>query len=177
MSSSSGSIRRALLLLFGVCLLSVFAGCAAKSTTIIEAEAVTNPKPMYNYTSLIIQDLELKRELYSDASESGMSKREKRFAKLPGELSDHIEYFVKSRGIYKNISRDGNADGSTLLLTGKFIRLGRFKITVVVNLRDGVTGQDVASFQQTLWDVMDTTDSISDLGRETANFIYRIQYK
>jgi hypothetical protein len=177
MLNSIFSFRRVLLPLFCACLLFLSAGCAATSTTIIEEEVVTNPKPMYSYTSLIIRDLELKRELYSDASEVAMNKRESRFAKLPGELSDHIERYVKIHGTYKNIFRDGKADGSTLLLSGRFIRLGRFKITVVVNLLDGATGQDVASFRQTLWDVMDTTDSISDLGRETADFIYRIQYK
>lgn len=156
-------------------LLSV--GCAASSTTRIEEEVVTNPKPMYSYTKLLILNLELKRELYSDASEAGMSERDLNYAKLPEELSGHIERFVSSRRVFKSISRDGQPDAATLVLTGKFIRLGRFKITVVVNLRDGVTGEDVASFRQTLWDVMDTTDSFSDLGREVADFLYRIQYK
>ena len=38
-----------------VCLLAICAGCAASSTTVIEKEVVTNPKPMYSYTSLVIQ--------------------------------------------------------------------------------------------------------------------------
>lgn len=143
----------------------------------IEEEIVTNPKPMYHYTSLVIRDLELKRELYTDAAADGMSARDFRYAQLPGELSGHIEQYVTSRGIYKNISRDGIPDAATLLITGKFIRLGRFKITVAVSLRDGESGQEVASFRQTLWDVLDTTDSFADLGREVADFIYRIQYK
>jgi hypothetical protein len=63
------------------------------------------------------------------------------------------------------------------MLTGKFKRLGRFKISVDVSLHDGVSGQEVAYFRQTLWDVLDTTDSISQLGREVADFIDRIQYK
>jgi hypothetical protein len=75
------------------------------------------------------------------------------------------------------VSRDGKLDASTLLLTGKFIRLGRFKITVQVRLLDGASGQEVASFRQTLWDVMDSLDSFGDLGREVAEFMYRIQYK
>jgi hypothetical protein len=177
MSSSSTSIRSTLQFFFCTCLLLICAGCAATSTTIIEEEVVTNPKPMYSYTSLVIQDFELKRELYSDSPDSGMSLRDLRYAKLPGELSEHIERYVKSHRTYKNISRNGKPDASTLLLTGKFKRLGRFKISVVVSLRDGVSDQEVAYFRQTLWDVLDTTDSISQLGREVADFIDRIQYK
>jgi len=175
--SNPGSISRPLLLLCSACLLLVSAGCAASSTTIIEEEVVTNSKPMYSYTSLVIQDFELKRELYSDSPDGGLGQRELRYAKLPGELSDHIERYVKSHRIYKNISRDGKPDASTLLLIGRFNRVGRFKIAVAASLRDGVSGQEVAYFRQTLWDVLDTTDSISLLGREVADFIDRIQYK
>jgi hypothetical protein len=174
---SSSPFTRALLLFCALCLLINCAGCAASSTTIIEEEVVTNPKPMYSYTSLVIKDLELRKELYSDASAAGMSQRDLRYAKLPGELSEDIERYVKSHRTYKNISRDGKPDASTLLLTGKFTRLGRFKISVVVSLRDGATGQEVAYFRQTLWDVLDTTESLSQLGREVADFIDRIQYK
>lgn len=177
MPSSLGEFRRALLLLCCSSLLFITAGCAASSTTIIEEEVVTNPKPMYSYKSLQIQDLELRRELYSDSPEAGMSQRDRRYAKLPGELSEHIERYVRSHRTYKNITRDGKPDASTLLLTGKFNRIGRFKISVVVSLRDGASGQEVAYFRQTLWDVLDTTDSISQLGRQIADFIDRIQYK
>ena len=177
MLNSCAISRRTLRALFLVCMLFITAGCAASSTTIIEEEVVTNPRPMYSYTSLLIQDFELKRELYSDATDARMSQRDLRYAKLPGELSDHIERYMKSRRIYKNISRDGKADAATLLLTGKFIRLGRFKISVAVSLRDGVSNQEVAYFRQTLWDVLDTTDSFSGLGREIADFVSRIQYK
>ena len=176
MSSSIDTIRYTLFVLF-LCLLLVCTGCAASSTTVVEEEVVTNPKPMYSYTSLVIKDLELKRELYSDSTEAGMSQRDIRYAKLSVELSDHIERYVKSHRNYKKISRDGESDAATLVLTGKFIRLGRFKISVLVSLRDGATGQEVAYFRQTLWDVLDTTDSISELGREIADFINRIQYK
>jgi len=174
---SSSPFTRALLFFCTLCLLINCVGCAASSTTIIEEEVVTNPKPMYSYTSLIIKDLELRKELYSDAPAAGMSQRDLRYAKLPGELSEDIERYVKSHRTYKNISRDGKPDASTLLLTGKFTRLGRFKISVVVSLRDGATGQEVAYFRQTLWDVLDTTESISQVGREVADFIDRIQYK
>ena len=177
MSSSGGSLWRTLLVLCSACLMLVSAGCAASSTTIIEEEVVTNPKPMYNYTSLVIHDCELKRELYSDAPDAGMSQRDLRYAKLPGELSEHIERYVKSHRTYTTISRDGKVDASTLVLAGKFKRLGRFKISLVIGLQDGASGQEVAYFRQTLWDVLDTTDSISLLGREVANFIDRIQYK
>jgi hypothetical protein len=175
--NSIASFRHALLALFSVVLFFTIAGCAASSTTIIEEEVVTNPRPMYSYTTLLIQDFELKQELHSDVTDVRMGQRELRYEKLPGELSEHIERYVKSHRIYKNISRDGKTDASTLLLTGKFIRLGRFKITVAVSLRDGVSNQEVAYFRQTLWDVFDTTDSFSQLGREVADFISRIQYK
>jgi hypothetical protein len=132
---------------------------------------------MYSYTKLVIRDLELKRDLYTDAAPDNMSKRDVRYTRLPAELSGHIEEYVKARDIYKNVSRDGKPDASTLLLTGKFIRLGRFKITVQVSLLDGASGKEVASFRQTLWDVLDSTDSFKDLGREVASFLYRIQYK
>ena len=55
--------------------------------------------------------------------------------------------------------------------------MGRFKISAIVTLLDGATGQEVAYFRQTLWDVLDTTEAISSLGREVADFIDRIQYK
>lgn len=177
MSRCNFFLIRELLRLCCLFLLFITAGCAASSTTIIEEEVVTNSKPMYSYTSLVIQDFNLKRELYSDSSEAGVSRHDLRYAKLPGELSGHIERYVKSHRIYKNISRGGKPDAATLVVTGKFIRLGRFKISVVVSLRDGVTDEEVAFFRQTLWDVLDTTDSISGLGREVADFINRIQYK
>lgn len=177
MLHNSGSFTRSLLLLCFGFLLLVSAGCAASSTAIIEEEVVTNSKPMYSYTSLVIQDFELKRGLYTDSPDGGLGQRELRYEKLPGELSDHIERYVKSHRIYKYISRDGKPDAATLLLTGKFTRVGRFKISVTATLRDSVSGREVAYFRQTLWDVLDTTDSISLLGHEIANFIDRIQYK
>ena len=48
-------------------LLSLVAGCAATSTTVMDEEVVSNQKHMSSYKSLIIEDFELKRELYSDA--------------------------------------------------------------------------------------------------------------
>lgn len=177
MSSSVSSILHTLRLFLIVSLLLVCAGCAASSTTIIEEEVVSNPRPMYSYKSLLIQNLELKRELFTDSPVNSMSQRDILYAKFPGDLSAHIERYVKAHGTYNNVSRHGIPDASTLLLTGKFIRLGRFKITVVVNLLDGASGQQVATFRQTLWDVLDTADSFADLGREVADFIYRIQYK
>lgn len=177
MYSSPVLIMRLFLSVICVCLLFLCGGCAETSTTIIEEEVVTNPKPMYKYTSLLIRDFELKRDLYADVPEADMSQRELRYAKLPGELSGHILRYVKANRTYNKISRDAKPDAATLVVTGRFIRLGRFKISVAVSLRDGVTGQEVASFRQTLWDVLDTTDSFADLGREVADFIYRIQYK
>lgn len=177
MLNKANSYRSMLPAFFCAILFMICAGCAASSTTVIDEEVVSNQKPMYYYTSLLIRDFELKRELYSDTADAGMSNRELRYSKLPAELSAHIEKFVTSRGSYKRVSRNGTPDASTLILSGRFIRLGRFKITIAVKLSDGITGQDVASFRETLWDVLDTTDSFADLGREVADFMYRIQYK
>lgn len=177
LGKDAASAGRVFLLCAGASLLFLCSGCASSSTTIIEEEVVTNPRPMYNYKSIVIRDLELKHELYSDAPEDGKSPRDVRYAKLPGELSDHIERYIQSHRTYRNILRDGKPDSATLVLTGRFIRLGRFKISVAVSLRDGASNQEVAYFRQTLWDVMDTTDSVSQLGREVADFIDRIQYK
>ncbi len=177
MPSNRISSPRILLALCSVCLLLYCAGCAASSATIIEEEVVSNPKPMYSYTSLIIKDFELKRELYTDSPSGGMSTRDLRYTKLPGELSEHIERYVKSHRTYANISSFGEPDASTLVLIGKFNRVGRFKISVSASLRDGSTDKEVAFFRQTLWDVFDTSESISQLGREIADFIHRIQYK
>lgn len=155
----------------------VLSGCAASSTTIIEEEVVTNSRPMYNYTSLLIRDFELRRDLCTSSTEALLNNLERRYSKLPAELTEHIERYIKSHHIYKQISHDAQADASTLVLTGKFTRISRFKISVAVSLRDGASNQEVAFFRQTLWDVLDTTQSLSDLGREIADFINRIQYK
>jgi len=163
-----------------ILLLSLFiflTACAATSTTIIEEEVVTNQKPMYSYKSIIIKDFELKRELYTDAAEASMSQRDHLYAKIPGELSEHIERHIKSRRSFQNVSRNGELTASTLVLNGRFTRLGRFRVSVVVSLNDGTSGQEVAYFRQTLWDVLDTTGTVSSLAREVADFINRIQYK
>lgn len=167
-------LGRLAILLFTFGLLSA---CAATSTTIVEEEVVTNPKPMYTYKSIIVKDFELNRELFTDAAEAGMSQRDQQYARIPGELSELIVRFIKSRPSFQNVSRNGTPTASTLVLSGRFTSLGRFRVSVVVTLHDGASGQQVAYFRQTLWDVLDTTVTISDLGREVADFINRIQYK
>lgn len=168
---------RYLAVLCGILVISMCAGCATSSTTMVEEELVTNPKPMYRYNSLVVRDLELKKELYADSADAVLSGRELRYAKLPKELTEHVLRYVNSRRIYKQVTREGAANGETLVLTGRFTRVGRFKISVVVSLRDGASNEEVAYFRQTLWDVLDTTDTVSELGREIADFISRIQYK
>lgn len=168
---------RFLRLICGLLVAGLLAACAATSTTIIEEEVVTNQKPMYTYKSIVIRDLNLKSELYTDAKEGGMSQRDRRYAMVPGELSEHIERYIKSRRSFQNVSRNGPVTASTLVLKGRFTRLGRFRISVIVSLHDGGNGQEVAYFRQTMWDVLDTTETINNLGREVADFISRIQYK
>jgi hypothetical protein len=153
------------------------AGCAATSTAVMDEEVVTNPKPMSSYKSLIITDFDLKRELYRDVGDGRMSDRELRYSRIPAEMSEGIERYVKSHRTYQNVSRNGAASASTLVLKGKFVRIGRFRISIVGTLHDGGNGQEVAYFRQTLWDIYDSTAAINLLSREVADFIDRIQYK
>jgi hypothetical protein len=153
------------------------AGCAATSTTILDEEVVTNQKHMASYTSLIIRDFDLKRELYTDAPDSKMSDRERRYTQIPSLMAENIERYVKARQNYRNVSRSGQPTATTLVLKGRFIRVGRFRVSIVGTLYDGASDQEVAYFRQTLWDVFDTTEAINLLSREVADFIDRIQYK
>lgn len=178
MPSNSWFVRLILQMLCTVLLAVTLSACAATSTTIIDEEVVTNPKPMYTYKSLVIRDFDLKREMYTDTADAkNMSQRESLYSRIPLELSEHIERYVKARRNYQSVSRDGQVDATTLVVKGRFTRIGRFRISVVVSLHDGASNQEVAYFRQTLWDVIDTTGTINNLGREVADFIDRIQYK
>ncbi len=171
-------ITRRLKTFLGVLLLILLtAGCAATSTAVMDEEIVTNQKHLSAYKSLLITDFELKRELYSSAGDGQMSSRELRYSRIPAEMSEGIERYVKSRRTYQNISRNGTATATTLVLKGTFVRIGRFRISVVGTLHDGGNGQEVAYFRQTLWDIYDTTGAVNLLSREIADFIDRIQYK
>lgn len=162
-----------------ILLLSILmSACASTSTTIIDEEVVTNSKPMYNYKTLVFQDFELKRELFTDTrNDNQLNERERRYFRLPIELSEHVERHVKALRVYKNVVRSAEQSDSTLILKGRFIGVGRFKISIIATLNDSVTGQEVAYFKQTLWDVLDTTETINKLGSDIADFIDRIQYK
>jgi len=152
-------------------------GCAATSTTILDEEVVTNQKHMASYKSLIIRDFELKSELYTDAPDAKLSDREHRYTQIPSQLAENIERYVKARQIYRDVSRSGQPTATTLVLKGKFTRVGRFRISITGTLHDGASDQEVAFFRQTLWDVLDSTETINLLSREVADFIDRIQYK
>jgi hypothetical protein len=152
-------------------------GCAATSTTVMDEEAVNNKKPMATYKSMIIREFELRRDLYTDLPEARMGSRERRYAQIPAQLAEHIKRYVMSKHIYEDVSKDGAATDTTLILKGKFTKMGRFRISVEAVLLDGATGQEVAFFRQTLWDVFDTTEGIARLAHEAANFMDRIQYK
>lgn len=153
------------------------AGCAATSTTILDEEVVTNQKHMASYKSLVIRDFELRSELYTDAPDAGMSERERRYSLIPSLLAENIERYVKARQTYRSVSRSGQPTATTLVLKGRFTRVGRFRISITGTLHDGASDQEVAFFRQTLWDVFDTTEAINLLSREVADFIDRIQYK
>ena len=75
------------------------------------------------------------------------------------------------------MARNGQPTATTLVLKGKFTRVGRFRVSIAGTLHDGATDQEVAFFRQTLWDVFDTIETINLLSREVADFIDRIQYK
>lgn len=152
-------------------------GCAATSTTVLDEEIVTNQKPMSTYTVLLLRDFELKRELYTDVPVARMGEREQRYALIPGQLTEQVQRYVKSRRIYSSVSQDEKLSAATLVLQGKFTRMGRFRISIEAVLLDGESGHEVAFFRQTLWDVLDSTEAVGLLGREIANFIDRIQYK
>jgi len=169
--------RRLAGLLCALLLSALTVGCAATSTTVMDEEVVTNQKHMASYKSLIIRDFELKSELYTDAPDAKMSDRERRYTQIPSLLAENIERYVKSRQTYRNVSRSGQPTATTLVLKGRFTRVGRFRISIVGTLYDGASDQEVAFFRQTLWDVFDTTEAINLLSREVADFIDRIQYK
>lgn len=158
-------------------LVGLLSGCAATTTTVMDEEVVTNQKPLSSYTSLAIHDFELKREMYTDVPDSRMGERDRRYAQIPAQLGEQIQRYVRSRHIYQEVSRNSAPSATTLVLKGKFTRMGRFRISVEAVLVDGGSGEEVAYFRQTLWDVFDTTDGIGQLGREIADFIDRIQYK
>jgi hypothetical protein len=151
--------------------------CAGTSTTIVDEEVVTNQKPMATYKSLIIHDFELKNELFTTTPDIRLSEREKRYAHIPDELAVNVERYVKARHTYQKVSRNTLPSATSLVLKGKFTRVGRFRISIVATLYDGDNGHEVAYFRQTLWDVIDTTEAVNLLGRDIADFIDRIQYK
>ena len=160
-----------------VILVEFLSGCAATATTVMDEEVVTNQKPLSSYTSLVIHDFELKRKLYTDVPDSRMGERDRLYARIPAQLAEQIQRYVRSRHIYREVSRDSVPSPTTLVLKGKFTRMGRFRISIEAVLVDGGTGEEVAYFRQTLWDVFDTTEGIGQLGREIADYIDRIQYK
>ena len=172
-----GGSRRLGLWLSALLLSVLTVGCAATSTTILDEEVVTNQKHMASYKSLVIRDFELKSELFTDTPAARMSEGERRYAQIPSQLAENIERYVKARQTYRSVSRDGQPTATTLVLKGRFTRVGRFRISIVGTLHDGASDQEVAFFRQTLWDVFDTTETINLLAREVADFIDRIQYK
>ena len=155
----------------------VLSACAATSTTVVDEEVVTNKQPMAAYKFLVIRNFELNRDLYTSVPEARMSERERQYSRMPGELAEQIERYILSRHIYQDVTRDGQITGTTLVLKGRFTRLGRFRISITATLYDGATGHEVAYFRQTLWDVFDTSQTLNNLAREVADFIDRIQYK
>ena len=152
-------------------------GCAATSTTMIDEEVVTNQKPMAIYNSLIIREFILKSGLFTDTSDARLDERDQRYTRIPKQLAEQIQRYVRSRHIYESVTLDGTPSATTLVLQGRFTRMGRFRISLEATLLDGAAGQEVAFFRETLWDVFDATETVNNLGKEVADFIDRIQYK
>ena len=155
----------------------ILTGCAGTSTTILDEEIVTNQKPMATYKSLVINDFELNNELFTDAIDVNLDERERRYVQIPVVLAESIDRYVRARHIYSKVSRNTQPSETSLVLKGKFTRVGRFRISIIATLNDGANGHEVAYFRQTLWDVLDTTEAVNLLGRDIADFIDRIQYK
>ena len=155
----------------------LLAGCATTSTTMIDEEVVTNQKPMATYTSLIIQEFTLKNALFTDSADARMDERDQRYSRIPRQLAEQIQRYLRSRHIYESVTLDGTPSAKTLVLQGRFTRMGRFRISLEATLVDGASGQEVAFFRQTLWDVFDAIESVNSLGKEVSDFIDRIQYK
>jgi len=160
-----------------IVLVLLLSGCAATSNTVIDEEIVTAQKPMASYNALIIHDFELKRELYTSEKGKRISERDQRFAQIPDQLAEQIKRYLVSKNIYRSVTREGTPNAKTLILKGKFTKMGRFRISIEAVITDGATGQEVAFFRQTLWDVFDTVETVGNLGREVAEYIDRIQYK
>lgn len=156
---------------------ALLSGCAATSTTVLDEEIVTNSKPMSSYKALLLKDFELNHSLFTDQPETKMGERDRRYARIPEQLTEQIQRYVRSRRIYQSVSRDEPLAATTLVLKGKFTRMGRFRISIEATLVDGATNQEVSYFRQTLWDVFDTTEAVGRLAREISDFIDRIQYK
>ena len=164
-----------IMVIFGAML--VLSACAATSSTVVDEEVVTNKQPMSTYKTLVIRNFELNRNLYTSVPEARMSTRERQYSRMPDELAEQIERYILSRHLYQDVTRDGPVTATTLVLKGRFTRLGRFRVSITATLHDGATGQEVAYFRQTLWDVFDTSQTLDKLAREVADFIDRIQYK
>ena len=152
-------------------------GCAATSNTVIDEEIVTAQKPMASYNTMIIRDFDLKRELYTSEKGKTVSEQDQRYAQIPAQLAEQVKRYLISKSIYRSVSRDGTPTAKTLVLKGRFTKMGRFRISIEAVISDAITGQEVAFFRQTLWDVFDATETVGNLAREIADFIDRIQYK
>lgn len=157
--------------------LVALSGCAVSSAAIMDEERVINTKPISHYRSLRINEFLLKRDLVTSTASESTNEREIRYLAMPQEIAAAVERLVSERHIFDAVSRTIVPDAKSLVLTGEFTRVSRFKVSVASRLHDGGTGAEVAFFRLTLWDVYDTSQAISMLSKEVSDFIDRIQYK
>lgn len=150
--------------------------CAGNSATVADYEVIGNKKPISLYKTLVINKFELARELYT-SSTGNLDGRDATYAAVPDRLDKDFRQLISRKNLYQSVSDGGFVTDTTLILKGRFSRIGRFKISIIADLYDGGTGQLVASYASTLWDVYDATGSITDLAKDLADFIDRIQYK
>ena len=165
-----------LVIFFITLTLVISAGCAKTSSVVIEEEIATGLKPMTAYTALQVRDFELKKELYINEDDS-TDDLERRYADVVERLSRQIVDDSRLRRTFQNVSRDTAISPGALVLKGRFVRTGRFRISVEAMLSDSETHREVAYFRQTLWDVKNAADGIDSLAREIVNSINRIQRK
>ena len=164
-----------------LCLLLLFfvSGCAPSSNIVVDDELIVNQRRFDSYKRLVVMPFQLQTGLYSDQQAEKPGSREARYAEMPQKLANSIEHSLRERKLFREVLRSlpEKAGGDTLILAGKFTRIGRFRVSVETSLVDASTGREQASFKHTLWDVLDTSDTIGDLGEEIATYLDRIHYR
>ena len=170
---------RFLSILLWISLLLFVSGCAPSSNVVVDDELIVNQRRLDSYRRLVVTTFQMQKGLYTDQQTEKPGSREARYAEMPQKLAGAIERELRERKLFPEILRSvpERVGSETLILAGRFTRIGRFRVSVEASLVDASTGREQASFKHTLWDVLDTNDSIGDLGEEIATYLDRIHYR